>query len=58
MEEGKTLKEKMDEAVYNMINAHKRQLELLEELDCAGKLIKLNKAKQKQVKELLNNENS
>ena len=52
----KTLKEKMDEAIYNMINAHKRQLELLDKLDYAGKLIKLNKAKQKQVKEILNNE--
>lgn len=57
MEEEKTLKEKMDEAVYNMINAHKRQLELLDKLDYAGKLIKLNKAKQKQIKELLNNDN-
>ena len=57
MEEGKTLKEKMDEAVYTMINAHKQQLELLEKLDYVGKLIKLNKAKQKQVKELLNNAN-
>ena len=50
----KTLKEKFDEAFYGMINAHKQQLELLEKLDYAGKLIKLNKAKQEQVKELLN----
>lgn len=57
MEEEKTLKEKMDEAVYNIINAHKQQLELLDKLDYAGKLIKLNKIKQKQVKELLNNDN-
>ena len=33
----KELKEKMDEAVYNMINAHKQQLELLDKLDYAGK---------------------
>ena len=50
----KTLKEKMDEAVYNMINAHKQQLELLEKLDYASKLIKLNKLKQREVKELIN----
>lgn len=50
----KTLKEKMDEAVYNMINAHKQQLELLEKLNYANKLIQLNKAKQKQVEELIN----
>lgn len=49
----KTLKEKMDEAVYNMINAHQQQLELLEKLDYAGKLIKLNKAKQNQIKQIL-----
>ena len=44
----------MDEAVYNMINTHKQQLELLEKLEYASKLIKLNKAKQKQVEELIN----
>jgi len=48
----------MDEAVYNMINVHQQQLELLEKLEYAGKLIKLNKAKQKQIEELLNNENT
>ena len=52
-----TLKERFDKAFYGMINAHKQQLELLEKLDYAGKLIKLNKAKQKQIKELLNNDN-
>ena len=49
-----TLKEKFDKAFYGMINAHKQQLELLEKLNYANKLIQLNKAKQKQVEELLN----
>ena len=51
-----TLKEKFDKAFYGMINAHKQQLELLEKLNYANKLIQLNKAKQKQIKELLNND--
>ena len=49
-----TLRERFDKAFYGMINAHKQQLKLLEKLDYASKLIKLNKAKQKQVEELIN----
>lgn len=52
-----TLKERFDKAFYALLDAGKRQQELYQKLEYAGKLIQLNKVKQKQVKELLNNDN-
>ena len=52
-----TLKERFDEAFYNMLNAGDRLNELSQKVEYASKLIKLNKAKQKQIRELLNNDN-
>ena len=52
-----TLKERFDKAFYALLDAGERLQELCQKLEYAGKLIQLNKVKQKQVKELLNNDN-
>lgn len=49
-----TLKEKFDKAFYRLLDAGNRLNEVSKHLEYAGKLIELNKAKQKKVQELLN----
>ena len=49
-----TLKERFDRAFYALLDAGKRQQELCQKLEYAGKIIELNKAKQEQVEVLLN----
>ena len=48
-----TLKEKFDKAFYNLLEAGNRLQELSCKIEYAGNLIKLNKLKQKEVKEIL-----
>ena len=49
-----TLKERFDEAFYALLDAGKRQQKLYQKIKYASKLIQRNKARQKQVEELLN----
>lgn len=50
----KALKERFDDAFYGLLNAGDKLNELSQQVEYAGKLIKLNQIKQKQIKELLN----
>ena len=49
-----TLKEKFDKAFYDLLESGNRLQELSYKIEYAGNLIKLNKLKQRKVKELLN----
>ena len=49
-----TLKEKFDKAFYRLLNAGNKLQKLSHKVEYAGNLIKLNKLKQREVKELLN----
>ena len=49
-----TLKERFDKAFYALLDAGKRLDEVAEQVKYASKLIESNRAKQNQVKELLN----
>ena len=53
-----TLKERFDKAFYDLLDAGNKLDQVAQEVEYAGKLIELNKAKQNQIKELLNNENT
>ena len=48
-----TLKERFDKAFYGLLEAGKRLEELSQKVDYAGKLVKLNKIKQEQLKEII-----
>jgi hypothetical protein len=48
-----TLKERFDKAFYDLLEAGNRLEQVSEKVEYAGKLIKLNKAKQKQIKQIL-----
>ena len=48
-----TLKERFDEAFYGLLEAGNRLQKLSEKVEYAGKLIKLNKAKQGEIREIL-----
>ena len=49
-----TLKERFDKAFNELLEATEKLRELSHKVEQARKLIKLNKAKQKQVEELIN----
>ena len=49
-----TLKEKFDKAFYDLLESGNRLQELSYKVEYVGNLIKLNKLKQREVKELLN----
>lgn len=53
-----TLKERFDKAFYDLLDAGNKLDQVAQKVEYAGKLIELNKAKQNQIKELLNNENT
>ena len=48
-----TLKERFDKAFYRLLEAGKSLEELSQKVDYAGKLVKLNKIKQEQIKETI-----
>lgn len=52
-----TLKERFDKAFYDLLDAGNKLDQIAQKVEYAGKLIELNKAKQNQVKELLDNDN-
>ena len=52
------LKERFDKTFYGLLDAGNRLDQVAQKVEYAGKLIELNKAKQNQIKELLNNENT
>ena len=54
--EVESLKERFDKAFYNLLDAGKRLDEVAKQVKYAGKLIELNKAKQNQIKQLLESE--
>ena len=49
------LKERFDEAFYKLLNVGDRLNKISEKLEYANKIIKLNKEKQNEIKEILNN---
>ena len=48
-----TLKERFDKAFYNLLDAGNRLDQVAQKVEYAGKLIELNKAKQNQIKQIL-----
>ena len=48
-----SLKEKFDRAFYNLLDAGEKLDKVAEKLEYIGKLIKLNQAKQSQIKQIL-----
>ena len=48
-----TLKERFDKAFYDLLEAGNRLEQVSEKVEYAGKLIKLNKAKQNQITPIL-----
>ena len=52
------LKERFDKAFYGLLDVGNRLDQVAQKVEYAGILIELNKAKQNQIKELLNNENT
>ena len=48
-----TLKERFDKAFYGLLDAGNKLDQVAQEVEYAGKLIKLNKAKQNQIKQIL-----
>ena len=48
-----SLKERFDKAFYGLLDANKRLNEVAEQVKYAGNLVKLNKIKQNQIKQML-----
>lgn len=51
-----TLKERFDKAFYGLLEAGNRLQEVSHKVEYAGKLIQLNKIKQKQIEQILEEE--
>ena len=52
-----SLKERFDRAFYGLLEAGNKLNKVAEKVDYAGKLIELNKAKQKQIERLIKTKN-